>query len=57
VLETGKRSLNFNQACVVDGAGIFWEREENPKAKRRTELFEKIRNGESRFEEKHGRRQ
>lgn len=54
MLETGKQSLNLNQACVGDEAGIFGR--ENQRQKK-AELLEKIRNGESRFEEKHGRRQ
>jgi hypothetical protein len=33
VLETGKQSLNLNQACVVDGAGTFWEREKMQRQK------------------------
>lgn len=47
MLETGKQRLNVDQSYVVGLGGKI-------KGKRASE---EIRNGESRFEEKHGRRQ
>jgi hypothetical protein len=33
VLETGKQSLDLNQACVVEWAGIIWERKSKGKGR------------------------